>query len=209
MITPSAVQNKDFTKGVRGYKEDEVDKFLDQIAHDLDTVLQENRVLKEKLMAQNEELMQRNEVLMEQNEELEKYRSSEGSIFATLESARAFMGDISASAEKRAEVVLKNAELEAQRIEREAKESVGRITEEAVEMAHRWDQFKQRYKTLLQDEMERFENLNADLLIETNNEKSNFYSDFTSRPMSAPTPDTIDPIRSNRPVMDGTLKNIK
>ena len=42
------------------------------------------------------------------------------------------MGDISTSAEKRAEILLKNAELDAQLIQREAKESIERLNEELV-----------------------------------------------------------------------------
>jgi cell division initiation protein len=31
MITPLDIQNKEFTKGLRGYKEVEVDEFLDNV----------------------------------------------------------------------------------------------------------------------------------------------------------------------------------
>jgi cell division initiation protein len=87
------------------------------------------------------------------------------------------MADISASAEKRAEIVLKNAELDADRMQREARESVERITEEAVEMARRWEQFKTRYKNLLQNELERFENISRDFMSNGDANRVGFYSD--------------------------------
>ncbi|MDR2156891.1 MAG: DivIVA domain-containing protein [Clostridiales Family XIII bacterium] len=161
MITPVDIQDKTFTRGVRGYKEDEVDKFLDLVTLDMDRLLQENKALKEAVRGLNAEI--------------ERYRGSEGTIFKTLESAKALMGDISSSAEKRAEIVLKNAELDAERLKREARESVERITEEAVEMAARWDQFKLRYKNLLQNELDRFENLSADLMLDDEVERIRFY----------------------------------
>jgi cell division initiation protein len=163
MITPAEIQKKAFTKGVRGYKEDEVDSFLDLITLDMDKLIQENNVLNEKIRTLGIEI--------------ERYRNSESAICDTLESAKALMADISASAEKRAEIVLKNAELDADRVQREARESVERITEEAVEMARRWDQFKTRYKNLLQNELERFENLSRDFMSEGDAHVVRFYSD--------------------------------
>jgi len=163
MISPAEIQKKEFTKGVRGYKEDEVDSFLDLITLDIDKFIQENNTLKETVRTLNIEI--------------ERYRSSEGTIFDTLESAKALMADISASAEKRAEIVLKNAELDADRMQREARESVERITEEAMEMARRWEQFKTRYINLLQNELERFENLSRDFMSEGDAHRVQFYSD--------------------------------
>jgi cell division initiation protein len=163
MITPAEIQKKAFTKVVRGYKEDEVDSFLDLITLDMDKLIQENTILNEKIHTLNIET--------------ERYRNSESAIFDTLESAKALMADISASAEKRAEIVLKNAELDADRVQREARESVERITEEAVEMARRWEQFKTRYKNLLQNELERFENLSRDFMSEGDAHRVRFYSD--------------------------------
>jgi cell division initiation protein len=166
MITPAEIQDTKFTRGVRGYKEDEVDNFLDLVTLDMDKLIQENKYLRETVAGLNAEI--------------DRYRGSEGTIFKTLESAKALMNDISSSAEKRADIVLKNAELDAERLRREARESVERITEEAVEMAARWDQFKLRYKNLLQNELERFENLSADLMIDNEVERMRFYTDPVS-----------------------------
>jgi len=143
MITPSAIQKKEFTKGVRGYKEDEVDAFLDRIAIDVEALLRENENLKESLKL----------VTLE----IERYRGSENAIFKTLESAKALMTDISASAEKRAEIVLKNAELDAERIRRDARESVERLTEDAVALSRRWELFSARFRNLLETELDRFD----------------------------------------------------
>jgi cell division initiation protein len=152
MITPNDIQEKEFAKVVRGYKEDEVNAFLDLITIDMDKLIQENRNLKENIRVLNEDI--------------ERYKGSEGSIFETLETAKALMRDISASAEKRAEIVLKNAELEADRIQKDARESVERLHEEAASLTSRWTQFKTKYKNLLENEMERFEGLSADFLID-------------------------------------------
>jgi cell division initiation protein len=163
LITPEDIQKKTFAKGVRGYKEDEVDSFLDLITLDMDKLTQENIAMRETIRLLNAEV--------------ERYRGSESTIFDTLESAKALMSDISFSAERRAEIVLKNAELDAERIQREARESVERITEEGVLMAKRWEQFKLRYKNLLQNELDRFETLSEELLAPGSLERQRFYSD--------------------------------
>ena len=47
MIKPIDIQEKEFTKAVRGYKEDEVNEFLDEITIDLERILDELRQTKE------------------------------------------------------------------------------------------------------------------------------------------------------------------
>jgi cell division initiation protein len=157
MITPSAIQKKEFTKGVRGYKEDEVDAFLDRIAVDVEALLRENENLKDSLKL----------VTLE----IERYRGSENAIFKTLESAKALMTDISASAEKRAEIVLKNAELDAERIRRDARESVERLTDDAVALSRRWELFSARFRNLLETELDRFDSFAANLMLDDQAEK--------------------------------------
>lgn len=149
MITPLDIQNKEFAKGVRGYKEEEVDGFLDWITLDLEKLLEENQRLKDQVKALNQELS--------------RYKNTEGRILETLDAAKSLMGDISASAEKRAEILLKNAELDAELITREARESVERLNEETINLRNRLNTFRTRYRTLLESELEKFDLLSIEL----------------------------------------------
>jgi cell division initiation protein len=103
--------------------------------------------------------------------EIERYRGSENAIFTTLESAKALMTDISASAENRAEIVLKNAELDAERIRQEARGEVERLHEDATQLSRRWELFTARFKNLLETELERFDSFAAELMPEEGNAK--------------------------------------
>lgn len=152
MIKPIDIQEKEFTKAVRGYKEDEVNEFLDEITIDLERILDELRQTKE----ENSRLV----------EELERHRSSEGTVLETLEAAKSLMADISASAEKRADILLKNAELDAQLMQKEAKDMADRISEESQVMKSRFISFRARYKQLLQSELQRFESLSGEMFPE-------------------------------------------
>lgn len=99
-------------------------------------------------------------------EELERHRSSEGTVIETLEAAKSLMADISASAEKRADILLKNAELDAQLMQKEAKDMSDRILEESQAIKSRFISFRARYKQLLQSELERFESLSGEMFPE-------------------------------------------
>ena len=152
MIRPIDIQEKEFTRAVRGYKEDEVNEFLDEITIDMERLIDELRQTRE----ENSRLV----------EELERYRSSQGTVLETLEAAKALMSDISVSSEKRADILLKNAELDAQLIQKEARETADKIAEESQAMKSRFIDFRTRYKRLLQSELERFESLSGEMFPE-------------------------------------------
>ncbi len=141
MITPADIEYKEFTRSVRGYKEEEVDGFLDLIIVDMENLIRENKKLKLELEKANSQVNQ--------------HVDTETSVYETLEAAKSLMNDIAASAERRAEVLLKNAELEAALITKSAKESISSLTEEGNRLRGRVDTLKNRYKKLLEDELEK------------------------------------------------------
>jgi len=149
MITPLEIQEKEFSRGLKGFKEEEVNEFLDQITLDL-----------ERLLADNEQLYKENQQL---KEELKKFQESEHSVINTLETAKALMNDISVSAEKRAQILLKNAELEAQTMMREAKETVARMNDEHIVLSNKLSTFRRKYKELLEGELRNLEGSASEL----------------------------------------------
>lgn len=152
MISPLEIQEKEFSRSLKGFKEDEVNEFLDRITLDLERILEENRQLR----AEKEQL----------TEELKKYKSSESAVLDTLETAKALMGDISASAEKRAQILLKNAEMEAQNMQREAKEAIERMNEESAALRGRVKSFRAKYRQLLEMELQHFDYMTEELFPE-------------------------------------------
>lgn len=157
MITPLDIQNKEFSKAVRGYKEEEVDEFLDQLTKDLEQVLAERDAL---LLVKNELSAK----LAEANTKVDGYQQQEGAVLTTLEAAKALMNDISSSAEKRAQILVRNAELDAQNIRRQAEESLGVLKDEETRLIQRVSNFKSRYKSLLEGELEKFDDFSDELV---------------------------------------------
>ena len=150
MITPADIENKDFSRVKKGYSPEEVDDFLDLVILDMEKLIRENRQLKEELG--------------KAHVQVDKHMSTETSVYETLEAAKALMNDIAASAERRAEILLKNAELEANLITREAKESISRYTDEGNRLRERVETLRERYKKMLESELERLDFGGSDFL---------------------------------------------
>jgi cell division initiation protein len=149
MITPLDIQNKVFTRAVRGYKEEDVDGFLDLLTVDYERVIDDNESLRKQVS--------------DMTLKLEQYKTTEGTVIETLEAAKALMNDISASAEKRAEIMVKNAELDAELLQRQARESVERLKEEELALSQRVTAVRARFKSMLESELDRFDVLTEEL----------------------------------------------
>lgn len=105
MITPQDIDKKEFSKG-RGYKDDEVDDFLEEVAASLNELIAENNKLKDTIA----------EWQAKYEGALTKYANLETSLYSTLESAKTLMSDIAKSAEKRASLLISNAQIDADNI---------------------------------------------------------------------------------------------
>ena len=150
MIKPSDIEDKKFSRAKRGYDVDEVDEFLDLIAVDLEKVLLENRKLKSDV----------NRVQTMLDDQL----SADKSVNDTLQSAKELMDDIASSAEKRAEIIIKNAEMEASMITKDARESISRLTDEGKRLRKKILNYKERYKSLLENEFNKVDMVGEDIL---------------------------------------------
>lgn len=150
MITPSDIENKDFSRVKKGYDMEEVDDFLDLIIVDMEKLLRENRQLKEELA--------------KAQTHVDQHMSTETSVYETLEAAKSLMNDIAASAERRAEILLKNAELEAGLITKDAKESISKLTEEGSRLKGRVETLRARYKAMLEAELDRLDFIGGDII---------------------------------------------
>ena len=167
MITPSDIENKEFRRVKKGFDPDEVDEFLDLIIVDMEKLIKENRRLKDELA--------------KVSSQVDKHVNSESTGYETLAAAKQLMNDIAASAERRAEILLKNAELQADMITREAKENISRYTDEGNRLMSRVDLLRERYRSMLKDELDR-----------VNEDNNDFFSEFRNDFMPASMQDLSD-----------------
>lgn len=141
MLTPTDIQNKQFGRTFRGYDRQQVDEFLDQLTLDFQKLSEE----KAKLETQVQDL----------SSQIEEQKRAEKSVEKTLEQAKRLMNDISESAEKRAEIVIRNARLDAQNITQNAKDEASAYRNEAEQMKQKISLFKSSFRNFMNAEISR------------------------------------------------------
>ncbi len=130
MISPSDIRNVEFDKGIKGYKTEAVDSFLDKIASDFDTLLNENKELESKLS-----------VLAEK---LEEYKSDEDSLREALLGAQKLGSNVIKEAKAKAEGIIRDATIESERILQENERKIEREKQAIVKLQKEVSDFKKR-----------------------------------------------------------------
>ncbi|HMM20393.1 MAG TPA: DivIVA domain-containing protein [Selenomonadales bacterium] len=148
MLTPLDIHNKEFKKGFRGYNEEEVDEFLDQVVKDYEKLYRENIELKE--------------TLDRVNSKLEHYQHMESTLHNTLVIAQETAEEVKLNAKKETELMIKEAEIRAQKLVEEAMSKVRRANHDYEELQKQAQVFRTRLRTLLQAQMEMLANAEED-----------------------------------------------
>jgi cell division initiation protein len=99
-ITPLDVRKQEFRKGMRGLDPEEVYAFLATVADEYETVLTDNRQLRDRVL--------------ELDEKVSEYRNMEKTLRDTLLTAERVMGEARENARKEAELILRDARGQAQ-----------------------------------------------------------------------------------------------
>ncbi len=129
MLTPADIHNKEFKRGFRGYDEDEVDTFLDDVISDFETMERENTSLKEELALEKKKL--------EQLQQMEKN-----------------LQDTLLVAQKTADEVIRNAKQRAEEIRQSAQEECDRLRQQSeADILQRLDKVRNQVR----EEEERYE----------------------------------------------------
>lgn len=156
-LTPMDIHNKEFARSFRGYDEDEVDQFLDEIVEEFERLYKENIELRDRL-----------EMLADQ---ISNYKTMENTLKETLVTAQKAANDVYESAQKKSELIIKEAEDRARRIIDDANDRVIAIKKEFDEYRKQMQIFRTRFKGLLETQIEllnqeipNFEEIEADSL---------------------------------------------
>ena len=139
MIMPIDIDKKEFTRDKRGYNSREVDEFLDIIVADYEKILNDNRSMAHKIKALEKQLAEA--------------QKDDNAMLETLETAKKLMADISASAERRAELMMRDAELEAENMLLDAKVSVRQISDEHVVLSNKVKRLRANFRKMLEAEL--------------------------------------------------------
>ncbi|KMJ58560.1 septum formation initiator [Bacillus sp. LL01] len=151
-LTPLDIHNKEFNKAFRGYDEDEVNEFLDQVIKDYEMILREKKEHEEKAKELNDRLSHFTTI----EEALNK------SILVAQESAE----DVRRNAQKEAKLIIKEAEKNADRIINESLLKSRKLQVEIDELKKQSKIFRNRFKMLVEAQLELIDNDDWDHLMQ-------------------------------------------
>jgi len=143
LLTPLDVQRKEFSRAMRGYKEQEVDMFLNEVMETLEKYVNENIEMKERL--------ERGE------KDLSRYSMMEKTLSETLVVAKRTADDLMASAQQKAELIIKTAEEEAKRRVQETEQELQLVKARHEEARRELITYRTRFRTMVQAQLEMLE----------------------------------------------------
>lgn len=139
-LSPLDIHNKEFGKGFRGYNEDEVNEFLDQIIKDFEILLKDKKELEDKLKSSSERVGHFTTIEM----------TLQKSIVIAQEAAE----EVRRNSQKEAKLIVKEAEKNADRIVNEALSKARRIALEIEELKKQSKVFRNRFKMLVEAQLD-------------------------------------------------------
>lgn len=139
-LTPLDIHNKEFSRRIRGYDEDEVNEFLDQVIKDYESVIRENKELQNQLLAIQERL--------------DHFVNIEESLSKTIIVAQEAADDVKNNSKKESQLIIKEAEKNADRIINEALSKSRKIAIETEELRKQASIYRTRFRTLVEAQLE-------------------------------------------------------
>ncbi len=147
-ITPLDVRKQEFRKAVRGFDCDEVRAFLSTLADEYETVLVDNKQIRE--------------MIMEQEDKIQEYLGMERNLRDTLMTAERVMKETRENAGKKGDLIIKDAEMQAQRVLEECRLRTEELRREIVVLRKEKENYLARFKTLAQAQVQFVETHESD-----------------------------------------------
>lgn len=138
-ITPLDIQQKQFPFKFRGFDIEEVYAFLELIKEEMEELLREN--------ASTKEAAHRAEA------QIKEFKDTESTLRETLITAQQMVEEYKTNSKKEAELLIKEAELNAETIIKDAQEQVISIHEDIVDMKGVRRHFKEELRRLIQNHL--------------------------------------------------------
>lgn len=138
-LTPLDIRKQPFRKTAMGFDRDQVNSFLDQVANEFEQLIKQNDEL-----ATNVKLFQ---------ERIEAYEKIEKTLNETLITAQRATDDAKLNAQKEAELILKDAQIRADKYEDRSRQRVNELESDLMSLRTQRDSFLVRFKSMLRDQL--------------------------------------------------------
>lgn len=156
-LTPLDIHNKEFGKSFRGYDEDEVNEFLDQVIKDYELVIRDKKQLEEQML--------------DMKERLRHFSTIEETLNKSILIAQEAAEDVKGNAQKEAKLIIKEAEKNADRIINEALIKSRKVTIEFEELKKQSKVFRTRLRMAIETQLEMLSHEDWDHILDKETEE--------------------------------------
>ena len=147
-LTPLDIRKQEFKKAMRGLDADEVYAFLSTIADEYEAVINDNKALRERLL--------------ELDDKVQEYRNMEKTLRDTLITAERVTVEAKDNARREAELIVKEAQIEADKAVRDVRGTAMRLRQEIQTLKQQKDGYLSRLKVLIESHMKFIETAEKD-----------------------------------------------
>lgn len=147
-LTPLDIRKQEFKKTMRGFDPDEVEAFLSMAADEMELLIRERN--------------QTNDELIKLRTQLKDYQRVEHTLRETLVRAQSTVEEARANSRREAEIIIHEAELQADNILKEAREELMDLRHEVSLVKTQKESFSRRLRHLLQSQIELLEVMEMD-----------------------------------------------
>ena len=139
-ITPLDVRKQEFRKSVRGFDCDEVRAFLTTLADEYETVLVDNKQLRERII--------------DQDEKISEYKTMERTLRDTLMTAERLMQETRENANREGDLIVKDARIKSKQVLQECRVRTEELRRELVGLRKEKETYLARFQGLAQAQIE-------------------------------------------------------
>ena len=147
-LTPLDIHNKEFKRSLRGYNEDEVNDFLDRVIKDYEALIRQNKELEERIGHTEDQIKQ--------------FKAMEDSLGKSIMLAQETAEELKQNARKEAQLVIREAEKNADRIVQDALNKARKTALDLDEVKKQAAIFRARLRSLLQAQGELLDSVEWD-----------------------------------------------
>ena len=148
MLTPMDIHNKTFSKGLRGYAQEEVEQFIEEVVNDYEKIYREHR-----------EMQEETDML---RTKLKNYETMETTMTSTLMMAQETAENVKVNARKEAELIIAKAETEKEQMLRDTADSLRNAQEQYNQIMADISVFRAKLRSLLESQLELVDTMVAD-----------------------------------------------
>jgi len=135
-ITPNDILQREFSQSFRGLKPEEVKDFLKLVASEVEELLRRNMFLEDKVK--------------QLDEVVDEYRQMESTLKNTLISSQRIGQEIKEEAERKSNILIREAEIEAERIIQKSKQRKERLEEETFQLLNQHQRFRAEFVSVIE-----------------------------------------------------------